>query len=143
MWYIMYKATCQSRLWKADRLCLMMKCSRAISRVEWLSGEKNQRFQDHLCPRPQGASLIMVGSLCRLFAADVAGQPSLCLGFEPPPGLMTRCLLLVDVYCFVLLFWSVFSVEMTVSPLCLIYIFLYYTFLLLLIYICFYYYLYM
>jgi hypothetical protein len=36
-----------------------MKFSRTISRVEWLSGEKkNQRFEDHLCPRPQGASQI-------------------------------------------------------------------------------------
>jgi hypothetical protein len=34
----------------------MMKYSRAISRVKWLSGEKNQRFEDHLCPRPQGTS---------------------------------------------------------------------------------------
>jgi hypothetical protein len=31
----------------------MMKFSRVISRVKWLSGEKNQRFEDHLCPRPQ------------------------------------------------------------------------------------------
>jgi hypothetical protein len=34
-----------------------MKFSRAISRVKWLSSEKNQRFEDRLCPRPQGTSL--------------------------------------------------------------------------------------
>jgi hypothetical protein len=38
----------------------MMKFSRAIGRVKWLSGEKTQRFEDHLCPRPQGASLTMI-----------------------------------------------------------------------------------
>jgi hypothetical protein len=27
-----------------------MKFSQDISRVKWLSGEKNQRFEDHLCP---------------------------------------------------------------------------------------------
>jgi hypothetical protein len=50
------------------------------------------------------------------FATDPAGQPSLRLGFEPPLGLMTRSLLLVVVYCFVFLFWSILSAEMTVSP---------------------------
>jgi hypothetical protein len=54
-------------------------------------------------------SAVLFRSRSRLFAADPAGQPSLCLGFEPPPGLRTRCLLLVDVYCFVFLFWSVLS----------------------------------
>jgi len=36
----------------------MINFSRAISRVKWLSGEKKQRFEDHLCPRPQGTSLV-------------------------------------------------------------------------------------
>jgi len=34
-----------------------MKFSRAISRVKWLNGEKNQRFEDRLCPHPQGADI--------------------------------------------------------------------------------------
>jgi hypothetical protein len=32
----------------------MIKFSRATSRVKWLKGEKNQRFENHLRPRPQG-----------------------------------------------------------------------------------------
>jgi hypothetical protein len=32
----------------------IIKYSRATSHVNWLSGEKNQRFKDHLCPRLQG-----------------------------------------------------------------------------------------
>jgi hypothetical protein len=38
----------------------MMKFSRAISGVKWLSGEK-KRFEDHFCPRPQVTSLTMFG----------------------------------------------------------------------------------
>jgi hypothetical protein len=50
------------------------------------------------------------------FATDLASQPSLCLGFEPPLELMIRSLLLVVTYCFVFSFWSFLSAEMTVSP---------------------------
>jgi hypothetical protein len=56
-----------------------------------------------------------------LFATDLAGQPSLSPGFEHPLGLMTRCLLPVDVYCFVFSFWSVLSAEMTVFSLLYVY----------------------
>jgi hypothetical protein len=31
----------------------LVKYSRATSRVSWLNGERNQRFEDHLRPRPQ------------------------------------------------------------------------------------------
>jgi len=31
-----------------------LKFSWAISQVKWLNSEKNQHFEDHLCPRPQG-----------------------------------------------------------------------------------------
>jgi hypothetical protein len=50
----------------------MMKFSRAISRVKWLSGEKNQRFEDHLCPRPQGETLVFspLNLLTRLLARE-------------------------------------------------------------------------
>jgi len=35
-------------------LLRMMKFSRAISRVRLFSLLRDQRFEDHLCPRPQG-----------------------------------------------------------------------------------------
>jgi hypothetical protein len=35
----------------------IIKYSRAISRINWLSGEKNQCFKDHLCPSLQGDDL--------------------------------------------------------------------------------------
>jgi hypothetical protein len=38
-----------------------MKFSRAISQVKLLNGEKNQRFGDHLCPRPQGSDMDIAG----------------------------------------------------------------------------------
>jgi len=38
-----------------------MKFSQTISQVKWLNGEKNQCFEDHLYPRPQGANMDMVG----------------------------------------------------------------------------------
>jgi hypothetical protein len=34
-----------------------MKFCRAISRVKWFNGKKNQRFEDHLCLRRQGADM--------------------------------------------------------------------------------------
>jgi len=37
-----------------------MKFSQAISRVKWLSGENNQRFEDRLCSRPQGTCMTIV-----------------------------------------------------------------------------------
>jgi hypothetical protein len=43
--------------WKLKQHC-MMKFSWAMSQVKWLSGEKDHCFEDHLCPRPQGTSLI-------------------------------------------------------------------------------------
>jgi hypothetical protein len=36
-----------------------MKFSQALSWVKWLNGEKNQHFEDHLCPRPHGADTDM------------------------------------------------------------------------------------
>jgi hypothetical protein len=53
-------------IWQTDHLKLVpqthggnivysiIKCFRATGRVNWLKGEKNQRFKDHLCRCPQG-----------------------------------------------------------------------------------------
>jgi hypothetical protein len=35
----------------------VIKSSQATSHVKWLNGEKNQRFEDHLRPRPQGTEV--------------------------------------------------------------------------------------
>jgi hypothetical protein len=44
-----------------------MKFSRAISRVKWLNGEKNQRLEDHLRPRPEGADMDILISTLMVF----------------------------------------------------------------------------
>jgi hypothetical protein len=36
---------------------MKIKYSWATSRVNWLRGEKNQRFKGHICPRLQGADV--------------------------------------------------------------------------------------
>jgi hypothetical protein len=43
-------------LYLSRRLCVI-KYSLATSRVSWLRVEKNQRFEDHLCPRLQGTDV--------------------------------------------------------------------------------------
>jgi len=39
----------------------IMKFSQAVNWVKWLNIEKNQCFEGHLCPCPQGADMDMVG----------------------------------------------------------------------------------
>jgi len=40
-----------------------MKFSWVISQVKWLNSEKNQHFEDHLCPHLQGADDIHISTL--------------------------------------------------------------------------------
>jgi hypothetical protein len=43
---------------------------------------KNQHFKDHLCPRPQGTSLIVVGK--NILSRFIPGPVSLCHWTHPP-----------------------------------------------------------
>jgi hypothetical protein len=83
-----------------------------------------RRFRGPCCLHLHGEVAGVESESESSFATDLAGQLSLRLGFEPPLGLMTRCLLLVDVYRFVFSFWSVLSAEITVFSLLYVYIFL-------------------
>jgi hypothetical protein len=53
-----------------DNFIFITKFSWAISWVKWSNGEKNQRFEDHLCPRPQGADLVGFFTVQPLDLAD-------------------------------------------------------------------------
>jgi hypothetical protein len=72
-----------------------MKFSRVISRVRWFS------FLETNVSKTISVLVLKVVELMwirwrrrrSLFTADPVGQPSLCLGFEPFPELLTRCLL--------------------------------------------------
>jgi hypothetical protein len=38
--------------------CFFLKSSRATSRIKWFEWQKNQRFQDHLRPRPRSEMVL-------------------------------------------------------------------------------------
>jgi hypothetical protein len=62
-------------------------------------------------------------SRSRLLVTDLAGQPSLFLGFEPPLGLMTRCLRLLTFAVLYFCFGTSSLPRRRFPPLCLLYIF--------------------
>jgi hypothetical protein len=99
-----------------------MKFSRAISRASWFSFLENNVSKTISVLVLRVAEFMWVRWRGRrrrrrsLFTADLAGQPSLSLGFEPPFGTHDQMFAFLDLCRFCLLFVCVVSAEMTVFP---------------------------
>jgi hypothetical protein len=76
-----------------------------MSRVNWLKGEKNQRFKDHLCPRPQGADVSGVRVTLRLTVGQSVSQ----YWCRAPSGTHDQILVLSDEHYSLLSSWCALS----------------------------------